>query len=217
MASTKIENRLRVDRLADWVQARSRSPSGGPSGFERNGMRYVRHFWRGPAAAFLVLAGLTAASASASAAAPVAVPYEVLTGDDFQSFLGNWEGDGPLCAALASQADWDRYMHPAATMGRPRHPFQPEDGFWRDHVALLIGRVANAGGAENPSLRIEGVTRQDGALTIATRFRQPAHGSYQMKLWAFVVLPRPLPDRATFRDADGTSCAVTRLARRGSG
>jgi hypothetical protein len=179
-----------------------------------NAMRFERYLWPSPAAAFLALAGLAGASGSAPAAVPAAIPYQVLTDDDFQSFLGNWAGDGPLCAALAGQADWDRYIHPAATMGRPRHPFQPAEGFWRDHVALLIGRVANAGGGENPSLRIEAVTRQDGALTIRTSFRQAAHGSYQMNLWALVVLPRPLPARATFRDADGTSCNVPGLPRR---
>lgn len=178
-------------------------------------MSLARYFWPPFAAAFLTIAGLAGTAGSAPPAAPASVAYQVLTDDDFQSFVGNWQGNAPLCAALASQADWDRYIHPAATMGRPRHPFQPEDGFWRDHVALLIARVANAGGGENPSLRIEGVTQQGGALTIATSFHQVAHGSFQMNLWALVVLPRPLPGGATFRDADGTSCTVPGLPRRG--
>jgi hypothetical protein len=176
-------------------------------------MSLARYFWPPFAAAFLTTAGLAGATDSAPPAAPTMVAYQVLTDDDFQSFVGNWAGDAPLCAALAGQADWDRYIHPAATMGRPRHPFQPAPDFWREHVALLIARVATAGGSENPSLRIEGVTRQGGALTIATSFRQAAHGSYQMKLWTLVVLPRPLPDRATFFDADGTSCDVPGLPR----
>jgi hypothetical protein len=177
-------------------------------------MSFVRHLPR-VLTAFLTIAGWAGVVRSAPPTAPSPVAYQVLTGDDFQSFLGNWSRGAPLCAALASQADWDRYIHPAATMGRPRHPFEPAPLFWRDHVALLIGRVANAGSGEDPSLRIEGVTRQDGALTISTSLRQAAHGSYQMNLWALVVLPRPLPERATFRDTDGTSCAVSGLARHG--
>jgi hypothetical protein len=169
-------------------------------------MNIVRH----AACALLVMAAMAGTSASALPTPPVPVPYQILTDADFQVFLGNWDGSGPLCAALAGQADWDRYMHPAPVMGPQHRLFQPAASFWRGHVALLIGRVATAGTGGNPSLRIEGVTRQGGALTRRTHFQQVAGGTFEMKLWALVVLPRPLPPSVTFRDADGTSCVVPR-------
>lgn len=135
------------------------------------------------------------------------VAYQLLHSGDYQSFVSNWEGDGPLCGAIRSQADWDRYMHSAPVMG-PHRPFSPPAELWRGHVGYLLARVAGAGGGGHASLNVVGVERRGDTLQIATQLNQAPSPSFRVTTMVIVVVPLPAPRAAIFRDADGTSCAI---------
>ena len=138
------------------------------------------------------------------------VDYLVLHAEDFQSFVGNWEGDAPLCGLIGSQADWDRYMHGAAVMGPQHRPFAPPASLWQGHVAFFLARVArNPSGQPHSRLSIDRVERAQRSLTVRTNFSQASEtGGYQSKEAVFVVVPRPAPATLTFSDRDGTICTV---------
>ena len=172
---------------------------------------------RAPISGIMASAMLVAAPVHAGPAAPPqpagetrGVDYLVLHSEDFQSFVGNWEGDAPLCGLIGSQADWDRYMHGAAVMGPQHRPFAPPASLWQGHVAFFLARVArNPSGQPHSRLSIDWVERAQGSLTVRTNFSQASGtGGYQSKEAVFVVVPRPSPATLTFSDRDGTSCTV---------
>ena len=160
------------------------------------------------------LAAFAVAAGPANAQPASVAGYQVFTQDDFQSFVGNWRGGAPLCAAIRSQADWDRVMHPAPVMGRPSRPFAPPADFWRTHAGFLLARVAGDGGAPPASLSATDVRNSNGTLRIETRFTQTAPASYRIKTMILVVAPLPAPRNAVFHDADGTICVIGARARR---
>jgi hypothetical protein len=142
-----------------------------------------------------------------SASAGAAVEHQVLRPGDFQSFVKNWDGDRPLCARIASEADWDRYFGAAAGNGPPNKPFNPPAGLWRTHNGYLLARSANAGPDINALLTVQSVQRAGGATRIDTAFNQGS-GSYQVTTYVLVTIPKTMAGRVAFTDRGQPVCAV---------
>jgi hypothetical protein len=110
------------------------------------------------------------ASGAATASADTDVSHRVLRPSEFQSFVKNWDGDKPLCARIASSADWDRYFG-AAAVGGANKPFEPDAGLWRTHVGYLLARSANSAADFDSLLRVQSVRRQGGTTQIDYRLQ----------------------------------------------
>ena len=150
-------------------------------------------------------------STSGGAAAPVAVAaggHRVFGPNDFQSFVKNWEGNRPLCARIASEADWDRYFGAAAVMGENK-PFGPPAALWATHNGYLLAREANGGGGDiGQLLKVQRVDRTAGSVKIDTIFAGPASGSFQVTTYVLVAVPKPVSGTVEFRDRGQTICSI---------
>lgn len=149
----------------------------------------------------------TESSATAGAMASMAAQNQIFGPDDFQSFVKNWDGDAPLCARIASQADFDRYFGAAAVMGGNK-PFGPPEALWRTHTGYLLAREANGGSNINQLLQVLRVERGAGSVNIDTVFASPASGSYQVNTFVLVAVPKPVSGRAEFREGGRPVCSV---------
>jgi hypothetical protein len=127
---------------------------------------------------------------------------------DFQSFVKNWDGDGPLCARIASQADWDRYFGAAAVMGGDK-PFGPPEALWTTHTTYLLARTANGGSGDVADLlKVKGVSRDARSVRIDTMFAGPASGSFQVTTYVLVAVPKPVSGTVEFREGARTFCSI---------
>lgn len=133
---------------------------------------------------------------------------QVFGPNDFQSFVKNWDGDDPLCARIASEADFDRYFGAAAVMGGNK-PFGPPESLWATHNAYLLARVAN-GGSGDPAnlLQVQRVERAAGSVKVHTTFSSPPSGSYQVKTYVLVAVPKPVTGTVEFHHAGQRICSV---------
>ena len=157
----------------------------------------------------IAICGLNPATASARRGAPAvhAGNNQVFRAGDFQSFVKNWDSDGPLCARIASQADWDRYFGAAAVMGRNK-PFGPPKSLWATHNGYLLARIANGGGDVAEMLKVKGVARVGRSVKIDTVFAAPASSSFQVTSYVLVAVPKPVSGTVEFRDHGRTICSV---------
>jgi hypothetical protein len=134
--------------------------------------------------------------------------YQVFGPGDFQSFVKNRDGDAPLCARIASEADWDRYFGAAAVMG-PMKPFGPPAALWTTHNTYLLARHANGGGGNiEDILKVRRVERGAGSVKIETAFAAPATGSFQVTTYVLVALPKPVSGTVEFREQGRAICSV---------
>jgi hypothetical protein len=150
----------------------------------------------------------TTSGGGRSAAVAVEGDNQVFGAGDFQSFVKNWDGDGPLCARIASEADWDRYFGAAAVMGANK-PFGPPEALWTTHNGYLLARVGNGGGGNvEDMLKVQRVERGAGSVKIETVFAGPASGSFQVKTYVLVALPKPVSGTVEFREQGRAICSV---------
>jgi hypothetical protein len=120
---------------------------------------------------------------------PVSYPYEVIAPRDFQVFVNNWSSPREShCVAIRSAAEWERNLHPAATMGSHR-PFAPPPAFWRDHIVLLIARSMPMGNLDD-AIHVSGVSEIAGRLEVQLAFH-PVDSSATMNDWRGIVIGRP--------------------------
>ena len=111
------------------------------------------------AAATLMLAWPAAAST-----------YRTVDPNSVQSFVGHWSpADRPLCAALRSQADWDKVFHPAPVMGANK-PFSPPGLDWSKDGVLVIAQAVNAGDTKSV-FRLGAVKSAPGSTEVDYRFK----------------------------------------------
>jgi hypothetical protein len=146
------------------------------------------------------------ASGAATASAGADVSHRVLRPSEFQSFVKNWDGDKPLCARIASSADWDRYFG-AAAVGGANKPFEPDAGLWRTHVGYLLARSANSAADFDSLLRVQSVRRQGGTTQIDTAFNQ-GNQSFQVTTYVLVAVEKPVAGTVTFTDRGQPICSV---------
>jgi hypothetical protein len=133
--------------------------------------------------------------------------YAVADPTAFQSFIGAWSPEAaPLCAILASRADWDAVLHPAAVMG-PHKPFAPPDGFWRTHGVLLVAQTAPASPPAHWFSRVR-VAPRAGGVTVTYVLSRGPEGSSTVKAWLPIVAPKPLPQSIRFEAEGGATCAA---------
>jgi hypothetical protein len=170
--------------------------------------------WKFATVSALALGMAACAPASISTAggaeAPVAAAgsgNRIFGPNDFQSFVKNWEGNRPLCARIASQADWDRYFGAAAVMGENK-PFGPPEALWTTHTAYLLAREASGGGDVADMLKVQRVDRSAASVKIDTVFSGPASGSFQVTTHVLVAVPKPVSGTVEFRDRGQTICSV---------
>jgi hypothetical protein len=153
---------------------------------------------------------LTAALGLAMAGAPAGaapVAYRVLDTGAYQSFVGNWTPDSaPLCAVIDSSAHWDAVMHPAAMMGGSRR-FAPPPETWTSHVVLLIARVI-PGGGKGTALQPVSVDGAVASLDVDYRFTPPPAGSYTIKAYVALEIPRLVPATVVFKENGQTVCML---------
>ena len=142
------------------------------------------------------------------AQAAMAGTVTTLDPDDYRSFVGNWMPQGaPLCAAMRSADDWNRVLHPAATMGSTR-PFAPPAGLWNDRAVLLIARVVPAGDSAH-AFRLLGVERTQDAIEVNVLFKSAPPASSSEKVWLAVEVQKPLPALVRFRQEGNIVCALS--------
>ena len=157
---------------------------------------------------------LIAALAIALLAPNPALPsggFKLLDPRDYQSFVGNWTPENaPLCAAIGSADQWDRVLHPAATMGAHK-PFAPPADFWNGHVVLLFARVVNAG---DPSkvFQVDGVLRRMDTIDVTLRFKPTPPASSKAKSYFAVAVDRPIPARVRFIQDGNIVCVLDTAA-----
>lgn len=149
----------------------------------------------------------TTTSDGAFGASAAEVAHQVLRPGDFQSFVKNWDGDEPMCARIASAADWDRYFGAAAVGGPPSKPFEPPADLWRTHTGYLLARVANNAPDINSLLTVQSVTRAGGATNIDTAFNQ-GDGSFQVTTYVLVAVEKPGAGTVTFTDRGRPVCSL---------
>jgi hypothetical protein len=138
----------------------------------------------------------------------VAAENQVFGPNDFQSFVKNWNGDAPLCARIASEADWDRYFGAAAVMG-PNKPFGPPAELWTTHNTYLYARAANGGSGDiGELLKVQRVERGGNSTRIETVFAGPASGSFQVTTYVLVAVPKPVSGTVEFREQGRSICSV---------
>jgi hypothetical protein len=133
--------------------------------------------------------------------------YQVFGPSDFQSFVKNRDGNAPLCARIASEADWDRYFGAAAVMG-PMKPFGPPASLWRTHNTYLLARDGSGGGNIEDMLKVRRVERGAGSVKIETAFSGPATGSFQVTTYVLVALPKPVSGTVEFREQGRAICSI---------
>jgi hypothetical protein len=135
------------------------------------------------------------------------VPFAQLDPSAYQSFVANWTTeDRPLCAVMESQADWDKTMRPAPTMGRTK-PFAPPAGFWRNKAVLFVARVINAGDTSRV-FRVADVQRHRRSLALDYQFTPTGPASWQMKWYLAIAVSKPLPALVRFRENGEIVCRV---------
>jgi hypothetical protein len=118
----------------------------------------------------LPVLAFAAVFASASPAMPKERGPALLASEAFQSFVKNWQpASRPLCATLLSQADWDKVLHPAPTMGSSG-PYAPPPATWNDSAVLLVARVVYAGNTAKV-FRLSRTAKRGDALEVDYRFR----------------------------------------------
>ena len=156
----------------------------------------------------LKLSLVVVAGGIASPAVAAPLPYQALDPSDYQGFVSNWDGNRPFCAAIASPQEWERVIHPAATMGNSR-PFAPPASFWRTHTVLLLAHEGNGGGNDGEVLRTLGVDQRRGRIAVSTRFTPRTAASYTGKFWTAVAVRRPLAaTNVDFVEGGRTLCTL---------
>jgi hypothetical protein len=144
------------------------------------------------------------------AAAEEAPP--LLRSGAFQSFVANWSpANRPLCAALRSQADWDKIFKPAAVIGT-HPPFAPPPEFWTGSALLVLAQVV-PGGSPVDILQVDAVQRHGTRVEVAVTVPQTPPASWQSKTWVGITLAPPLPTRIRFREAGKIVCTLEPAAR----
>jgi len=157
---------------------------------------------RGTLSAALFAAGLLLGTPSMLAAGG----FKLLDPNAYQSFVGNWTPDtAPLCAAMSSDAQWNRVLHPAATMGSHK-PFAPPGNFWSGRAVLLFARVVNAGDPAKV-FQVDDVLRRKDTIDVTLRFKPTPPASSTMKIYFAVAVDKPIPPRIRFIQ-DGTIVCV---------
>lgn len=153
-------------------------------------------------------APMAATTGSPSSGVAAAGGNRVFGPGNFQSFVKNWDGDGPLCARIASEADWDRYFGAAAVMGDNK-PFGPPAALWNTHTGYLFARAANGGGDMDELLKVQRVDRDRRSVKIETVFAGPASGSFQVTTYVLVAVPKPVSGTVEFRDQGRAVCSIS--------
>jgi hypothetical protein len=133
--------------------------------------------------------------------------YQTIDPGSLQSFVGDWSPDDkPLCAALRSQADWDKIFHPAPVMGR-NAPFSPPGLDWSKSGVLVVARVINAGDAKNV-FHLTTVKSSPKAIELDYRFTPTPAASSTMKGYLAVIAPGPLASTIQFKENGKTVCRL---------
>jgi hypothetical protein len=150
-----------------------------------------------------VLAAVTAANPGRAQSAADAV----LDPDSFQSFVANWAPDTePRCAAMRSQADWDKVMRPAPVR-RGTKPFAPPADFWTRNGVVLIARVVDSGDMTR-IFRLTGVRAAAGAIEIDYTFSPPPPASSKVKWWLGIKVAKPLAAVVRFVEKGRVACTA---------
>ena len=130
----------------------------------------------------------------------------MLNPNEYQSFVGNWTPeDRPLCAALQSAGDWDKVMHPAATMNS--HAFAPPAEVWQGHAVLLLARVVNAGDTSHV-FSVSKLSTEQNALVVDYAFASTPAASSTEKYYFALEVAKPLAATIRFREGGNVVCEV---------
>ncbi len=125
----------------------------------------------------------------------------------YQSFIKNWSPDStPLCAILASSADWDAVLHPAGVMGAHK-PYAPQVDFWRTHGMLIVARTV-PGAASSIRLEKIAATKRSTGVVVTYKLEGGADASFMTKVWLPIEVAKPLPVSAAFKDTNGVKCSA---------
>lgn len=155
----------------------------------------------------LGVALLLAVADAAPEAATAEQSYEQLDPNAYQSFVANWEPDvGPLCAVIRTQADWDRVLKPAPTMGRTK-PFSPPPEFWKFKAILLVAHVIGAGDTSSV-FQVQHLVRGKGGMQLDYRFTPTPPASSSIKWYLAVAVPKPLPKLVRFTENRRLICTL---------
>jgi hypothetical protein len=134
--------------------------------------------------------------------------WVALNPSDYQVFVGNWTPDAvPLCAVLSSEADWNRILHPAATMFSNK-AFAPPAFMWNSRAVLLVARATYGG--DNPNLfQPTAVSRTQDTIELDYGFTPPlAAATYTGKYYMMVQVTKPLPANVRFVENGREVCDV---------
>jgi hypothetical protein len=151
-------------------------------------------------------AALAACASFATVASAADVAIQPLDSKEYHAFVVNWTpSDKPLCAALQSEAQWAKVVHPAPLMFE-KNVFGPQPGFWADHAVLLIARVVQGGGGDAfKSYRVH--TSRSG-IEVAYALSPRPSESYTTKAYLALAVAKPLAGRISFIDRSGLACRL---------
>ena len=142
------------------------------------------------------------------------VSYRILKGDEFQSFIKNWDDKKypALYALIQTPAQWDAVFHPAAVMGQ-KLPFAPDAKLYEKEQIIIVAHVIPA---PDPSLTLFNVRQiftDNEVLFIYYRFNQPENAaSYTVKSHMAVVIPKHNYKRIVFIES-GKQLGILDLAQ----
>lgn len=147
---------------------------------------FLHFFWAISIAAIGVLAAtmsFAGKSIEAQSQEERDVPYTRIGGDEYQSFIGNWDQtkNPVLYALLQTSTQYAALFHPAPVMGKAR-PFGPSPSAFELKQILVVSRVTPASDDKDKVFEVERLTEKNGVLTLSYRFKEPRAGaSYTVK------------------------------------
>ena len=124
------------------------------------------------------------------AGAPVA--HRVIPSSSYDSFVKNWDDatHPVLYARIRTPADWNTVLNAAAYMGN-KHPFAPDEKFFKAEQLLVIARVV-PGNDMNKALKIESVRATADELAVRYRYAVSAgpKATSTVKACLYVAVPQ---------------------------
>ena len=128
------------------------------------------------------------------------VSYRILKGDEFQSFIKNWDDKKypALYALIQTPAQWDAVFHPAPVMGQ-KLPFAPDAKLYEKEQIIVVAHVIPAPEANLTVFNVRQVVADNNVLVVYYRFNKPENpASYTVKSHLAVVIPKYSYKRIVF-------------------